>query len=150
MTTPTARSDTSLVMEDWLTLQQGHATMYARLDKALTTEQGISLAQVHTLICLQAKGPCAQATVASELRRQAQTLTMLLDRLEARKLAKRSQHPKDRRAHLVSITPAGQKALTEALPLMDKILARPFGALGGKKRAALRALMAGLNGGTGS
>lgn len=147
MTTETTHIPSSVT--DWLTLQQAHATIYYRLDHELTTGPGLSLPQVHTLIYLRAEGPCAQVRVVSELRRQAQTMTQVLDRLERRGFAKRGRHPTDRRANLVWITPAGEEALAEALPIMGAVLRSTLGHLDRDERTLLRKLAGRLDGGTG-
>lgn len=43
-------------------------------------------------------------------------VTGLVDRLEKRKLARRTSKAKDRRAHVIQLTPAGRKLIREILP----------------------------------
>ena len=50
---------------------------------------------------------------------QPSTLTGVLDRLETRRLIRRSRHPTDRRSVLLVLTPAGQRAATTVRQVLD-------------------------------
>ena len=120
MTATTAIS-TPLVTR-WIRRYQAFAETYGRLDHALTTEVGISLPQAHALIFLDAHGPAGSGEVGRFLRRQAQTMTGLMDRAIARKWVAKKAHPKDRRAVVLSITTKGRDMLARALAVMERVL----------------------------
>jgi len=59
-------------------------------------------------IALTAEGR-SMHSLADEWQCDASTVTWIVDRLEARRLAERRPHPTDRRSRLVALTPAGKK-----------------------------------------
>jgi DNA-binding MarR family transcriptional regulator len=119
--TATTAISTPLVTR-WIKRYQAFAGTYGRLDHALTTELGISLPQAHVLIFLDAHGPARSGEVGHFLRRQAQSMTGLMDRCIARKLVAKKAHPKDRRAVVLSITAKGRDMLPRALAVMERVL----------------------------
>ena len=106
----------------WIERYQAFAETYGRLDHALTTELGISLPQTHALIFLDAHGPAGNGEVGHFVRRQAQSMTGLMDRCIARKWVAKKAHPKDRRVVVLSITAKGRDMLARALPVMERVL----------------------------
>jgi DNA-binding MarR family transcriptional regulator len=58
------------------------------------------------------------------------TLTPLLDRLERRGYAMRTDHPLDRRRLLIVMTPAGQAAMDEAFADFDAVVSRALEEIG--------------------
>ena len=67
------------------------------------------------------------------------TLTSVLDRLERRGHVTRARHPYDRRAVLVELTPAGQRAATTIQQAIGRLERRAFAALDTEAIAGLRA-----------
>jgi DNA-binding MarR family transcriptional regulator len=119
--TATTAISTPLVTR-WVERYQEFAETFARLDHALTTELGISLPQTHALIFLNAHGPASNSEVGRFLRRQAQSMTGLMDRCIARKWVAKKAHPKDRRAVVLSISAKGRDMLTRALAVTERVL----------------------------
>jgi DNA-binding MarR family transcriptional regulator len=120
LTTTTAIS-TPLVTR-WVERYQAFAETYGRLDHALRTELDISVSQAHALIFLDAHGPAGNSEVGHFLRRQAQSMTGLMDRCIARKWVAKKAHPKDRRVVVLSITAKGGDMLARALAVMERVL----------------------------
>jgi len=70
--------------------------------------------QHYAVLSVLAQGTCtSQATIADSLAWDRSQLVGLLDELEDRGYVARKRDPGDRRRHLVSLTAAGQEALTE-------------------------------------
>jgi DNA-binding MarR family transcriptional regulator len=75
-------------------------------------EYGISFARGRVLWALQESGPVLMRALSQRLGISPRTVTGLIDALEADGWVTRAPHPDDRRATLISITPAAQAALT--------------------------------------
>src|SRR5579862_3154313 len=83
----------------------------------------ITQGEAHVLARLAAGGPTAIAHLHEELGHKRSTLTNILDRLERRKLLRRTVNPDDRRSILVELTAPGRRAaaaVVEALDLLER------------------------------
>src|ERR1700694_4249563 len=76
--------------------------------------------EVHVLWHLR-KGGQSPADLLRAFGIQPSTLTGVLDRLEARRLIRRSRHPNDRRSLLLVLTPAGRRAATTVRQVLDGV-----------------------------
>ncbi|MFC4905369.1 MarR family winged helix-turn-helix transcriptional regulator [Kocuria turfanensis] len=83
---------------------------------------GVTHAGVMALDVLQTAGSMTQAQLAHRVRVQAQTMGKTLHRLELHGHVTRSKNVRDRRSHLVSITPEGQRILEAATQLEDDLV----------------------------
>lgn len=70
---------------------------------------------------LEEEGSMSQQQLGRRLRIDRTTMVKMVDQLEERKLARRKDHPEDRRVYLVEITPAGKKALTALQKVADQM-----------------------------
>jgi DNA-binding MarR family transcriptional regulator len=103
--------------DTWLLLQQGYLLTYKAVDQALT-RAGISYAQAAVLIALgRAGAPLPLSRLARTLVQEAQSVTSLIDRLEARGLVRRMPDKRDRRVVNVVLTPSGDELLVTVLPV---------------------------------
>jgi DNA-binding MarR family transcriptional regulator len=129
-----------------LLLYQAETTLAKLVERSLL-EFGLSTPQMLLLGALYWDG---RALVPRRIRNtlvvEAQSLTGLIDRLEAQGLAQRLSHPKDRRKIRVQITPKGRKRYEEASARSDKALETFFQALTLRERQQLRAAMFKLRG----
>jgi DNA-binding MarR family transcriptional regulator len=82
-----------------------------------------------------------QATIADALGYDPSYLVGLLDDLEKRGLIERKRDPADRRRHLVSLTPAGKKALAKLRALQASIDDDFFAPLDAGERKTLHMLL---------
>lgn len=64
-----------------------------------------------------------QATLASTISFDRATIGGVIDRLEAKGLVLRSVSPHDRRARLLTLTPAGKQLLAESRPVVEALQA---------------------------
>ncbi|PBB08579.1 MarR family transcriptional regulator [Kocuria sp. WRN011] len=83
---------------------------------------GITHAGVMALDVLQAEGSMTQAQLAHKVRVQAQTMGKTLHRLEVHGHITRSKNVRDRRSHVVSISPEGEQVLATASKLENDLL----------------------------
>ena len=82
----------------------------------------ITHAGVMVLDVLQAEGSMTQAQLAHKVRVQAQTMGKTLHRLEVHGHITRSKNVRDRRSHVVSISPEGEQVLATASKLENDLL----------------------------
>jgi DNA-binding MarR family transcriptional regulator len=96
--------------------------------------QGLSLARAKTLEVIDTDGPIRLRALADRFDCSAATITDMMDGLERDGLATRTPDPTDRRAYLVTITPAGRKAAAKARATRTALLDGVFGALSEAER----------------
>lgn len=70
---------------------------------------------------LAENGPMSQQQLGRKLRIDRTTMVKMVDHLEKAKMARRKDHPDDRRVYLVDITPTGRKALTALQKIADQL-----------------------------
>jgi DNA-binding MarR family transcriptional regulator len=74
---------------------------------------GLTVSRTHLLWVLAGTGPSTQQALAAALQVSARNITGLVDALEGTGYVKRSPHPTDRRATIVSLTDAGEVAMAD-------------------------------------
>jgi DNA-binding MarR family transcriptional regulator len=82
-----------------------------------------------------------QATIADALSVDPSRLVALLDSLESRHLVVRQRDPHDRRRHVVSITPAGERQLSRLREMVGEVEEEFFAPLDAGGRKALHDLL---------
>jgi DNA-binding MarR family transcriptional regulator len=101
---------------------------------------GISLAQFQLLEPL-AGGPCTNRQLAEAAGVASPTATRMIDLMSARELVSRVEDPSDRRAVLISLTPAGRAALQAKLDEYQALRERVAEAIEpGQRQVAARVL----------
>ncbi len=123
---------------DGLLLYQAQSALFKLTERSLL-DSGLSGPQMMLLGMLYWDG---RALVPRRMRNtlavEAQSLTGLIDRLEAQGLAKRLSHPKDRRKIRVQITPKGRKKYEDAAVSTDQTIEAYFKAVTVSERNHLR------------
>jgi DNA-binding MarR family transcriptional regulator len=84
-------------------------------------KHGVEVPHAGILHMLGHFGPMSQQQLGRTLRIDRTTMVKLVDALEAQNLARRKNHPEDRRAYLVEITSEGSKALAVVGKIADAI-----------------------------
>ncbi|MET0886044.1 MAG: MarR family transcriptional regulator [Mycetocola sp.] len=72
---------------------------------------GLTVSRTHLLWVLAGTGPSTQQALARAMEVSARNITGLVDALEGSGYVKRSPHPSDRRATIVSLTDVGEKTM---------------------------------------
>ena len=93
------------------------------------------------LTVLRDRGGSTQQALAATLAMDGTNIVGLLNELEAEKLIERRRSPEDRRRHVVALTEAGAKRLTEAECALAAVENEVLGALDDSQREALYNLL---------
>lgn len=113
---------TCLVRDACLCLhtQRAARALARRFDVALKPA-GITSGQFSLLMSLNRPEPPNLSSVAALLAMDRTTLSANLKPLERRGLIETATNPKDGRARLLSLTPAGRAVLAEAVPIWQRV-----------------------------
>ena len=119
-------------------------TRLSRLVYRRATEEaiGIRLKQLVALEFLRDQGCSTQQNLGQTLMLDANNCVILLNDLEEAGFAERRRDPEDRRRHLVTMTPAGARALERAEKKLDGLEEEVLGNLDSSERSELRRLLA--------
>ncbi|USX53358.1 MarR family winged helix-turn-helix transcriptional regulator [Lentzea sp. HUAS12] len=98
---------------------------------------GVSLARTKILQVLAGLGPVKQTRLATELGMAARSITQAVEAMERDGLVERSADAADKRAKVVSATPAGLTALAAGEASGDAVLRSIFERLGPARLEAL-------------
>ncbi|MEV4131594.1 MarR family transcriptional regulator [Dactylosporangium sp. NPDC049742] len=121
----------------------GCVTQIRRVLDTRLQQHGVSVARKRVLGALAA-GPSRQSELATALDVAPRTITELIDGLSRDGLVQRTDDPRDRRARLVRLTPAGERANALATATRHEFLAELFADLTPEERAALAHTLATL------
>lgn len=128
---------TSELFRSLISLQRAHALREVRLRAGLNLND-TDLKALNLIRSLSAPGP---GELAKELGVSTAGITAVLDRLEARQVIARREHPTDRRRTVIHAGPAFPEATGEALAIL-RSLHRFCAQLDDPSRQALRTLLA--------
>jgi DNA-binding MarR family transcriptional regulator len=125
-------------LPEWMSLYQAYNAVFKVNELALLPYR-ITMPQLHLLTVLVSAGGVLPSTrIARHMVKEAQTITGLVDRMEAAGWVVRQDDPKDRRKTLISLTNAGVKKFQEAFPVANQVGVEIFSALTNQELAGLR------------
>ncbi len=101
-------------------LAKAHQCLFARF-RDLLAPHGITPPQFALLAFLWKRDGLSQTELTEKTDVDRTTLSGLIDRLEKQGLVARTPHPNDRRAYLVTLTPAGRQLEGELTPLALRV-----------------------------
>jgi len=126
----------------WALLHQSYLLTYKYLDQ-IVSRLGVSQAQASVILVLKgADEPLPLSRLARYLVQEAQSVTSLVDRLEARGLVKRVPDNRDRRVIHVELTPEGDVVFDQLFPAALKACREAFSGLSGRELHELSQLSA--------
>jgi DNA-binding MarR family transcriptional regulator len=109
--------------------------------RATHTEHKLSPRQFHLLGLLHDRGPMTQRELGTLLDVDPSILVTLLNPLEADGYLSRDRDPTDRRRHVVTLSPAGERQLDRAAQAQRDAEDDLFASLTNNQREQLRALL---------
>src|SRR3954471_24681515 len=115
--------------------------------RAAHTAHNLKPRQFQILGLLHDQGGLAQRDLVQTMDMAPSMLVTLLNPLEADGLVSRERDPDDRRRHLVTLTPAGERQLADASAAQTQAEDELFAALDDHQREQLRALLIALRDG---
>jgi len=125
-------------LPEWLSLYQAYNSLFKVGELALLPLR-ITMPQLHLLAVLVYAGGVLPSThIARQMVKEAQTITGLVDRMEAAGWVARQGDPKDRRKTLISLTNAGVKKFQESFPVANRVGVEIFASLSDEELAGLR------------
>ena len=104
-------------------------------------ESGLTAPRMHVLTLLGTEGPITQQQIATAMDVTPRNVTGLVDGLAASGHVTREPHPTDRRATLVTPTPAGNAVIHELEASADELAGQLFGGLDAARLAAFSAVL---------
>src|SRR5438132_12190574 len=96
---------------------------------------GLGLSDFAVLEVLLHKGPTPVNAIGSRIRLTSGSISVAIDRLEAKRLVERRNDPADRRSHVVHLTPEGRKLIQCAFAAHAAAMEEATSALSLKERA---------------
>lgn len=120
-------------------LNQISASVFA--EKMKQAGQDLTPVQFGALSTLRAHPNVDQATLAGLIAHDRVTMGAVLDRLQNKGLIARNISPTDRRARVLSLTPAGQDVLTTVTPIVRALQDEILTGLSASEKAQLLRLM---------
>ena len=90
-------------------------------DRKVAVSKALGMSWTRALVLRRlAAEPLTLSALAAQLTADPPYVTLMVDDLEERGLVERRPHPDDRRAKLVSLTPAGRAAVVQAEQILDE------------------------------
>jgi MarR family 2-MHQ and catechol resistance regulon transcriptional repressor len=124
----------------WLVLWKVTRTLEACAEASIAS-LGMCRSDFGVLEALLHKGPLAVHELGAKVLLTSGSITTAIDRLERRGLVARGSDPRDRRARIIRLTPAGRKTIGGAFAEHERAMEQAVSHLGSKDRATLLTLL---------
>ena len=126
-------------MAEWDTLYQTHNAIFKLTELALLPEN-LSLPQLQLLSVLKQNGGVrTTGEIARAMVKASQTMTGVVDRLEAQGLVERRYDRSDRRKVWVRLTEKGERRWEDAMPVANRLVEEVFSVLTDEQLRELQA-----------
>lgn len=124
-------------MVAWTLLYQTYTAIFKVIERALLPA-GVSLPQAFALVAIHLSSePMTPGRLAALLAQETQSLTGLIDRMEAQGWVRRRRDLPDRRTIRLALTEAGEAKLAEVMPLSTHASEEAFAGLDADRLAEL-------------
>lgn len=128
-----------LALDTFIKLQRASDSFMARLH-AHGTHAELTPSQFAVMETLHHLGPLCQNVIASKVLKSSGNMTMVIDNLEKHGLVRRERDVEDRRLVRVSLTPAGEEAISHIFPVHVAAIVEEMSALTPDEQRTLGAL----------
>ena len=124
----------------YVKLMRASRAVLARVEPLLAAA-GLTPTQLGVLEAVLHKGPVSQRALGRLVLTSAGNMTDVIDKLEARGLARRVRVPGDRRSLRIELTDAGHALITEVFPRHAADIGQAMAGLGGPELVVLDGLL---------
>ncbi len=124
----------------WLVLLKAHRSLVLHAARSLQNTE-IGLSEFKILEVLFSKGSLLVNDIGRRIHLTSGAMTTAIDRLEKRRLVRRGADDRDRRACIVSLTPAGRVLIAKAFAAHEATMNAAADALTKAERQTLIALL---------
>jgi len=128
-------------MVAWTLLYQMYTAIFKTMERELLPA-GVSPPQVFALAAIKlSREPMTPGRLAALLAQETQSLTGLVDRMEAQGWVQRMRDLPDRRAIRLTLTAAGEAKLAELMPRNEQAAEQVFAGLNARRLAELTGIL---------
>ena len=120
----------------WLVFMKANRTLTRHATRSVEAAD-MCLSDFAILEALLHKGPQSVRELGGRISLTSGSMTTAIDRLEARKLVERIDHPTDRRAWAIHLTPDGRKLITKVFAAHVEAMERAMSGLTRAERATV-------------
>jgi MarR family transcriptional regulator, 2-MHQ and catechol-resistance regulon repressor len=124
----------------YLVLWKAYRAMFAKYDES-KKNMGLGDSDFRVLEVLLHKGPLPVNVIGDKVELTTGSITTAVDRMEAKWLVVRKNHPEDRRVRLVELTPKGRRLIEKAYAQHSIHMEKAMSALSREERAVLVELL---------
>jgi len=133
------RTDQSAI-HTWLVLMKAHRTLTRHATRSIEALD-MCLSDFAILEALLHKGSQSVKDLGRRIDLTSGSMTVAIDRLETRRLVTRAEHPTDRRAWVIHLTPAGKALITRVFQGHQDAMEQAMSGLSKADRARLTDLL---------
>ena len=124
----------------WLVLMKAHRTLKRHAERSIEAAD-MCLSDFAILEALLHKGPQSVRDLGRRIELTSGSMTTAIDRLEARGLVTRSDHPTDRRTWVIHLTADGKALISKVFAGHEQAMERAMRGLSKAERATLTDLL---------
>ena len=136
----TAQRTEHPAIHTWLVLMKAHRTLSRHATRSIEALD-MCFSDFAILEALLHKGPQSVRELGQRIELTSGSMTAAIDRLEARHLVTRADHPTDRRAWVIHLTPAGKALITQVFTGHQAAMEKAMSGLSKAERATLTDLL---------
>lgn len=122
------RDTEAKALNTYVKLMRAAESLTARVHKHLSSV-GLTISQFGVLEALYHVGPLSQRDLGQKILRSSGNITLVIDNLEKRGLAKRERNRTDRRFFIVHLTDKGQELIRKIFPPHAALIANEMSVL---------------------